>query len=173
MALIKCPECGKEISDTAKNCIHCGYVLKEDSNIAHPQTVIIAPEKGKSAKKSLNIGVTIILAVMLISSLVYILMYRSDIIQIGLDNGLDELDNYRFYITFLGKIFYFGIASIVMSILLFAVPKLRKKWFEIIYILVGIVAFPLTTSLRVSVIPAFFAYTVGIVFIIKSMFIKD
>lgn len=27
MALIKCPECGKEISDKAKHCIHCGYPL--------------------------------------------------------------------------------------------------------------------------------------------------
>lgn len=27
MALISCPECGKEISDKAKNCIHCGYPL--------------------------------------------------------------------------------------------------------------------------------------------------
>ena len=29
MALIKCPECGKEISDKAKVCIHCGYPLNE------------------------------------------------------------------------------------------------------------------------------------------------
>ena len=27
MALIKCPECGKEISDLAPACIHCGYPL--------------------------------------------------------------------------------------------------------------------------------------------------
>lgn len=27
MALISCPECGKEISDKAKMCIHCGYPL--------------------------------------------------------------------------------------------------------------------------------------------------
>ena len=27
MALIKCPECGKEISDKAEYCIHCGYPL--------------------------------------------------------------------------------------------------------------------------------------------------
>lgn len=27
MALIQCPECGKEISDKAKNCPNCGYVL--------------------------------------------------------------------------------------------------------------------------------------------------
>lgn len=26
MALIKCPECGKEISDKAPACIHCGYL---------------------------------------------------------------------------------------------------------------------------------------------------
>lgn len=29
MALIKCPECGKEISDKSEKCIHCGYKHKE------------------------------------------------------------------------------------------------------------------------------------------------
>lgn len=29
MALIKCPECGKEISDKAKTCINCGCPLSE------------------------------------------------------------------------------------------------------------------------------------------------
>lgn len=32
MALIKCPECGKEISDTAESCIHCGYPLTDDNS---------------------------------------------------------------------------------------------------------------------------------------------
>ena len=35
MALIKCPECGKEISDTAKSCPNCGYEkgkLEQNSN---------------------------------------------------------------------------------------------------------------------------------------------
>ena len=27
MALIKCPECGKEISDKSDKCIHCGYPI--------------------------------------------------------------------------------------------------------------------------------------------------
>ena len=31
MALIKCPECGKEISDKAPQCIHCGYPLDSTS----------------------------------------------------------------------------------------------------------------------------------------------
>ncbi len=29
MALITCPECGKEISDQAEACIHCGYPIKK------------------------------------------------------------------------------------------------------------------------------------------------
>lgn len=29
MALIKCPECGKEVSDTAKACPNCGYDIQE------------------------------------------------------------------------------------------------------------------------------------------------
>ena len=33
MALIKCPECGKEISDKAESCIYCGYPLKENKVI--------------------------------------------------------------------------------------------------------------------------------------------
>ena len=29
MALIKCPECKKQVSDSAEACPHCGYKLKE------------------------------------------------------------------------------------------------------------------------------------------------
>lgn len=29
MALIKCPECGQEISDKAELCVHCGYPIQE------------------------------------------------------------------------------------------------------------------------------------------------
>ena len=32
MALMHCPECGKEISVRAPQCIHCGYPLHESSN---------------------------------------------------------------------------------------------------------------------------------------------
>ena len=29
MTLIKCPECQREISNSSKQCIHCGYPLSE------------------------------------------------------------------------------------------------------------------------------------------------
>lgn len=32
MALIKCPECGREISDKATACIHCGFPLGQETN---------------------------------------------------------------------------------------------------------------------------------------------
>jgi len=32
MALIKCPECGKDVSDTITQCIHCGFFLKKQNN---------------------------------------------------------------------------------------------------------------------------------------------
>ena len=32
MALIKCPECGKELSDKSEICINCGYPIKKQSS---------------------------------------------------------------------------------------------------------------------------------------------
>ena len=29
MALIKCPECNKEVSDKAEICVHCGYPISK------------------------------------------------------------------------------------------------------------------------------------------------
>lgn len=33
MALVSCPECGKEISDSSNACIHCGYVLAKKKSL--------------------------------------------------------------------------------------------------------------------------------------------
>ncbi|MBQ7326936.1 MAG: ribosomal protein L7/L12 [Clostridia bacterium] len=48
MALIKCPECGKEISDRAPACIHCGYPL--DNSVSAPQPTT-SSQTVNSAKK--------------------------------------------------------------------------------------------------------------------------
>lgn len=34
MALIKCPECGQQISGDATACVHCGFVLRATNRIS-------------------------------------------------------------------------------------------------------------------------------------------
>lgn len=40
MALINCPECNKEISDTAKSCPNCGYELPTKTDIKRNAIII-------------------------------------------------------------------------------------------------------------------------------------
>ena len=56
MSLIKCPECGQEISDLAKACIHCGFPLELlNKNTCNTYRVILNPvEKDYEIRKSLS-----------------------------------------------------------------------------------------------------------------------
>lgn len=40
MALINCPECGRQVTNTAKNCIHCGFPLKEKKKVL-PKVILV------------------------------------------------------------------------------------------------------------------------------------
>lgn len=55
MALIKCPECGKEVSDKAEKCIHCGCPLdvkeSEKSVVTVESSDVINVDKDKIIKK--------------------------------------------------------------------------------------------------------------------------
>ena len=46
MALINCPNCGEQISDSAKNCIHCGRKLTEAEKAKNILNKDIADIKG-------------------------------------------------------------------------------------------------------------------------------
>lgn len=59
MALIKCPECGRNISDDIKKCIHCGYPLKTNI-LSHFSNFII-----ENVKYFINIILSVILFVLL------------------------------------------------------------------------------------------------------------
>jgi len=55
MALINCPECQKEISDTTNTCVHCGYILIKNKTLI---------EKLKERKKILfSISAVVIVAI--------------------------------------------------------------------------------------------------------------
>ncbi len=48
MALIKCPECGKEVSDQAPACIYCGYPLNTEQQQTSPADQIKCPKCGST-----------------------------------------------------------------------------------------------------------------------------
>ena len=47
MALIKCQECGKEISDKSSTCIHCGYPINETSEKQNTVSSIVSSVDGQ------------------------------------------------------------------------------------------------------------------------------
>lgn len=49
MALIQCPECGKEISDKSSACIHCGFPL---DNIQHEKHNVIQTQSAENSASS-------------------------------------------------------------------------------------------------------------------------
>ena len=48
MALVKCTECGREISDKAPHCIHCGAPIPEDNTKCKAQEKLL--ERAAKAK---------------------------------------------------------------------------------------------------------------------------
>lgn len=81
MALIKCPECGKEISDKAGRCPHCGYpidqridpdleVLQQNS-IEEQQNKIIGQKPKKKKSKKIVIIAGVLIAIIAIGTGVY------------------------------------------------------------------------------------------------------
>ena len=54
MAIINCPECGKEISDRAETCIYCGYPLKEPMKEEAPKKEVSGKELFKQVLGNLG-----------------------------------------------------------------------------------------------------------------------
>ena len=50
MSLIKCPECGNDVSDSAQSCPKCGYPIKKDND----ENMSIVSVSGKSKRKNFN-----------------------------------------------------------------------------------------------------------------------
>lgn len=54
MALIQCPECGKEISDKVKSCPHCGYPVEAEA-------ATVKPKRKTNRKRWLIIGTAVLI----------------------------------------------------------------------------------------------------------------
>ena len=60
MAIIKCKECGKDISDKAKICVHCGAPLKKGDF-----------HKELSAAKRVAIAIILVLVLIMLGCIIY------------------------------------------------------------------------------------------------------
>lgn len=82
MALIKCPECGQEISDTVKKCHHCGMKIKK-----------VKQKKKLSKKKKIILSIAMILAFTAIGVGGYFL-YQEVIVPMNkYDNAVKMIEN--------------------------------------------------------------------------------
>ena len=67
MALIKCPECSKDVSDKAQSCPNCGYELKKSDNIKTESNKIstssITDKKIKLGNREVPVIVVIFLVI--------------------------------------------------------------------------------------------------------------
>ena len=54
--LIKCPECNRDVSDSAPSCPNCGYVLKPTVLDASPKDVAPIPQKKIAIFQFISLG---------------------------------------------------------------------------------------------------------------------
>ena len=60
MALIKCPECGKEVSDKAKMCVFCGYPINDyNDNVPKLKRIVMPALTKENALKQVRVAVEI------------------------------------------------------------------------------------------------------------------
>ena len=106
MALIKCPECDKKVSDKAESCPHCGYSFK--------RKIEINDEKLKELKGKWNNKYLIIILIVLVIG--YFLFFNDPSGKINEDNGtgsptteLKQNQNGNYEYSQNGKYFEFPI----------------------------------------------------------------
>ena len=66
MALIKCPECGKEISDKAEICVNCGLKIAEIENlheVSQKKEHEILQEQNNKTKSIIGVIIAIIVII--------------------------------------------------------------------------------------------------------------
>ena len=98
MALIQCPECGKEISDKAGKCPHCGYPIEKESSTTEnkitqneTKTVNIDVERKNSAskKKVIVLSMAVILCCLIVGGI----LLKKDPMAKKMIEGIERIGN--------------------------------------------------------------------------------
>lgn len=132
MALVKCPECGKKISDTAPSCPHCGYEINVVGHGKELGKGIKENMKGLNTfaspkrRKTCILLILVLMALFIIFFAIGISTDNDTIASIGIVFGLC-MGIYQFYV---GKFKMGAIYTITIGgILIGAIPDLFKLLF--------------------------------------------
>lgn len=90
MALITCPECGKEVSDTANNCPNCGYPIAQKEVTDNPVSSTIASNAPKK-KFPLKAIVGACLLIVLIVGVAFLTKGRNSVVGTWEDSSVDGM----------------------------------------------------------------------------------
>ena len=100
MALINCPECGKEISEISRVCINCGYPLEDnEKNAQDSNTIDVTPESiavnsgNKLADKSVSQNLKAIIIVAVVAVVIAVV----GVIAFIIDQNTLNSDEQRIY----------------------------------------------------------------------------
>ncbi len=77
MSMIKCPECGKEISDKASICPNCGYPLDSPSKVGNNTTPASSLQPASPNKKKKHGCLTVIAAFLVFSAVIGLMASKS------------------------------------------------------------------------------------------------
>lgn len=127
MALVKCPECDKEISDTAKTCINCGYKINSNTKI--------------SISELLKLGIPMILIFLLKKPVLYFFYYTAKFL--GLNTGSKLVGSYLYFI------FHIGILVFIIYMIYQKILKINNRN----HIIISLIIVVFITSMTVFIIP--------------------
>ena len=85
MSLIKCPECGKEISDIAESCPNCGYPIKRKLN--SNSSIKLNEVNKKNHKKSEMQTARLIVSIIMLVLSIFVLFQSA---AVGMANSIDN-----------------------------------------------------------------------------------
>ena len=127
MALMKCPECNKEISDTTNVCIHCGYKINSNTKI--------------SISELLKLGIPMILIFLLKKPVLYFFYYTTKFL--GLNTGSKLVGSYLYFI------FHIGILVFIIYMIYQKILKINNRN----HIIISLIIVVFITSMTLFIIP--------------------
>lgn len=72
MSLIKCPDCGKEISSHAESCPHCGYPLNKTDDFLDEDSIVEREFNARTIAQFVSVGMVSLMGIgMIIAAIVY------------------------------------------------------------------------------------------------------